>query len=80
VYQAIFRGGPFRYEQDGRVFGNYERRLPDAARGYYREYTVKTPGKSNRGARRIICGGPPTRPAACWYTVDHYASFQRIEP
>jgi ribonuclease len=72
-------GGP--YEKDGSVFGNRERLLPASPRGYYREYTVKTPGAKNRGARRIVCGGkPPTRPEACFYTADHYASFQRIAP
>lgn len=76
----IFAGGPFPYERDGIVFGNFEKRLPPEKRGYYREYTVTTPGLSHRGARRIVCGGlPPTRPAACWYSGDHYRSFQRIE-
>jgi ribonuclease T1 len=61
------------------VFGNRERQLPAQARGFYREYTVKTPGASNRGARRIVCGGKmPTAPEACYYTADHYASFRRI--
>ena len=79
VYRLIGRGGPFAYRQDGAVFGNYERRLPEQARGYYREYTVKTPGVSHRGARRIVCGGEVrTRPQACYYTQDHYESFRRI--
>lgn len=80
TYQAILNGGPFRHDKDGSVFGNRERLLPKARRGYYREYTVDTPGARNRGARRIVCGGETTRPAACWYTSDHYASFRQIAP
>jgi ribonuclease T1 len=77
--QLIRKGGPFAYAKDGSVFGNRERLLPANARGYYREYTVKTPGARNRGARRIVCGGSqPTKPDACYYTSDHYASFARI--
>jgi ribonuclease T1 len=74
----IHRGGPFRYDRDGIAFGNRERLLPPKPRGYYREYTVPTPGATTRGARRIICGGPPRTPDACWYTADHYQSFRRI--
>jgi ribonuclease T1 len=74
----IHRGGPFRYDRDGIVFGNREHLLPSKPRGHYREYTVPTPGVSTRGARRIICGGPPKAPEACWYTADHYQSFRRI--
>ncbi len=70
----IQRGGPFPHRQDGSVFGNREQRLPLRARGYYREYTVETPGASNRGARRIITGGDP--PQAWYYTSDHYQSFR----
>jgi len=80
TYQAIFNGGPFRYDKDGSVFGNRERQLPREARGHYREYTVETPGARNRGARRIVCGGMQKSPSACWYTADHYASFRRIVP
>jgi ribonuclease T1 len=81
TYRLILSGGPFPYSKDGSAFGNRERQLPPRARGYYREYTVKTPHARDRGGRRIICGGvPPTRPAACFYTDDHYASFRRIEP
>lgn len=80
TYQAIFNGGPFRHDKDGSVFGNRERLLPREARGHYREYTVDTPGARNRGARRIVCGGVPKTPSACWYTADHYASFRRIVP
>lgn len=79
VLGLIASGGPFPYHRDGVVFGNYEKRLPLRARGYYREYTVTTPGARNRGARRIVCGGENTRrPDACWYTADHYRSFRRI--
>ncbi|MEX1167937.1 MAG: ribonuclease [Hydrogenophaga sp.] len=79
VLVQIRKGGPFRYEKDGVVFGNRERLLPSQKRGYYREYTVPTPGLSHRGARRIVCGGlEPKLPDACFYTDDHYASFQLI--
>lgn len=81
THQLILKGGPFPYAKDGTVFGNRERLLPRQPRGYYREYTVKTPGSRDRGARRIVCGGsPPTQPQACYYTADHYASFNRIVP
>jgi len=76
----IRAGPPFPYERDGVAFGNREKLLPAKPRGYYREYTVKTPGASTRGARRIVCGGAPTAPDACWYTGDHYQSFARIVP
>jgi ribonuclease T1 len=77
--QLILRGGPFPYRKDGSTFGNRERQLPAKPRGFYKEYTVKTPGSSDRGARRIVCGGPrPAQPEACFYTADHYASFRRI--
>lgn len=79
VMEQIRQGGPFRYEKDGTVFGNRERLLPGARRGYYREYTVPTPGLSHRGARRIVCGGQKPRiPDACYYTEDHYSSFRLI--
>lgn len=79
THRLILAGGPFPYAKDGVVFGNRERLLPRKARGFYREYTVKTPGARNRGARRIVCGGtPPTAPEVCFYTDDHYASFKRI--
>lgn len=79
--RLIRSGGPFPYGKDGTTFGNRERLLPREPRGFYREYTVKTPGARNRGARRIVCGGdPPQAPKACYYTDDHYASFRRIVP
>lgn len=81
VLQRIRQGGPFPFEKDGTVFFNRERLLPPQKRGYYREYTVPTPGVPGRGARRIVCGGwTPTEPDACYYTADHYASFRRIVP
>lgn len=81
THELILKGGPFPYAKDGTVFGNRERLLAKQPRGYYREYTVRTPGSRDRGARRIVCGGtPPTQPQACYYTADHYASFQRIVP
>ena len=79
IYELIARGGPFPFEKDGAVFGNRERLLPIRHRGYYREYTVKTPGLSHRGTRRIVCGGEWKRPDTCYYTADHYASFRVIK-
>ena len=77
--RLIFAGGPFPHAKDGVVFGNFERVLPRRERGFYREYTVRTPGSRDRGTRRIVCGGnQPMRPDACFYTADHYASFQHI--
>jgi len=78
VLQRIQAGGPFTYERDGVVFGNREGLLPRHARGYYHEYTVPTPGARNRGARRIVCGGPKKLPEVCYYSADHYNSFARI--
>lgn len=79
VMAQIREGGPFRYEKDGTVFGNRERLLPSQKRGFYREYTVPTPGLSHRGARRIVCGGQqPREPESCFYTEDHYSSFRLI--
>lgn len=73
----IARGGPYPHRQDGNVFQNRERRLPARPRGYYREYTVRTPGERDRGARRIVTGGEP--PSEYWYSADHYRSFRRFE-
>lgn len=70
----IRKGGPFPYAKDGAVFGNREGILPWAKRGYYREYTVKTPGERTRGARRIVAG----RGGEYYYTDDHYNHFRRI--
>lgn len=79
MMKLIYAGGPFKFDKDGVVFGNRERILPAKARGFYREYTVKTPGERSRGARRIVCGGlQVTAPDACYYTDDHYASFRKI--
>ena len=70
----IDQSGPFPYQRDGAVFGNREGLLPKRERGYYREYTVKTPGARDRGARRIVAGRAGER----YYTDDHYRSFRRI--
>ena len=67
-------GGPFPYARDGAVFGNREGQLPKRKRGYYREYTVKTPGARDRGARRIVVG----EGGEVYYTDDHYRSFRRV--
>jgi len=75
-------GGPFPYAQDDSVFGNREKILPPRQRGYYREYTVKTPGARDRGARRIVAGTGTTGDARTsgeyYYSDDHYNSFRRI--
>ncbi|MFM7532189.1 MAG: ribonuclease domain-containing protein [Rubrivivax sp.] len=79
THRLILAGGPFPYEKDGTTFFNRERLLPARPRGFYREYTVRTPGSRDRGARRLVCGGePPTKPEVCYYTADHYASFSRV--
>ena len=75
----IREGGPYPYEKDGTIFGNYERKLPRQRRGYYTEYTVRTPRVRSRGARRIIAGGRDGRPTEFYYTDDHYQTFRRIE-
>ncbi len=67
--------GPFAHDEDGGVFGNRERLLPDRSRGYYREYTVETPGEGDRGPRRIVAGND----GDLYWTVDHYASFRQVE-
>lgn len=92
--KLIRSNGPFPHERDGITFGNYEKLLPPAPRGHYREYTVTTPGLNHRGARRIVVGcerqraasvvSGPLRLAQCrdggefYYTADHYRSFRRI--
>jgi ribonuclease T1 len=70
----IRKGGPFPFAKDAAVFGNREGLLPKQRRGYYREYTVKTPGSRTRGARRIIKGAG----GELFYTEDHYNTFRRI--
>jgi ribonuclease T1 len=82
--QLIQQGGPFPYkDKDGSTFGNREGNLPKQKRGYYTEYTVKTPYARNRGAKRIVAGkgntGDPATSGEYFYTDDHYASFKRIE-
>jgi ribonuclease T1 len=68
-------GGPFPYSQDGVVFDNNEHLLPAQPHGYYHEYTVATPGASDRATRRIVTG----RRGEYFYTADHYASFERVD-
>ena len=80
--QRIERGGPYEHREDGGVFQNREQRLPSRPRGYYREYTVDTPGARERGARRIVAGGgiPGQRATVeFFYSDDHYRSFRRID-
>jgi ribonuclease T1 len=74
----IRTGEALPYERDGVVFGNREHLLPAKPRGYYHEYTVKTPGAHTRGARRIVCGGAVASTTECYYSDDHYRSFKRI--
>ncbi|MFJ9645340.1 ribonuclease domain-containing protein [Streptomyces sp. NPDC101206] len=74
VLALIDEGGPYPYRQDGTVFGNFEKVLPRQERGYYREYTVKTPGERDRGPRRIVTG----RGGEFYYTDDHYDSFKAV--
>ena len=80
----IRKGGPYPYAKDGSIFSNRERILPIEPRGFYHEFTVKTPHARDRGARRVICGGAlvKQRPQVldtCYYTDDHYASFKKIK-
>lgn len=82
VLDRIVRGQPHPYPQDGGIFGNRERLLPTQPRGYYREYTVPTPGERDRGARRIVTGGATradAMPREFWYTADHYRSFRAFQ-
>jgi ribonuclease T1 len=93
THALILSGGPYPYAKDGSTFGNRERILPREKRGYYQEFTVKTPGSRDRGARRIVCGGfkaaavtaqasknSVPKPDTCFYTDDHYSSFRQITP
>lgn len=81
VTEDVEAGGPFEYPgKDGSTFFNRERLLPDESRGYYREYTVDTPGSRDRGARRIVTGGGETDPEVWYYTDDHYESFCEFAP
>ncbi|MEV0583050.1 ribonuclease domain-containing protein [Nonomuraea sp. NPDC050310] len=75
TWRLIQQGGPFPYRKDGVTFENRERLLPTRSRGYYREYTVPTPGRSDRGARRLVTG----RSSEVYYTSDHYRSFVSVD-
>ncbi|MFH7594637.1 ribonuclease domain-containing protein [Streptomyces racemochromogenes] len=74
VLALIDKGGPYAYRQDGTVFGNFEKVLPKQKRGYYHEYTVRTPGERDRGARRIVTG----EGGEFYYTDDHYETFKAV--
>ncbi|MFJ6053339.1 ribonuclease domain-containing protein [Streptomyces sp. NPDC092307] len=74
VLALIDKGGPYAYRQDGTVFGNFEKALPKQKRGYYHEYTVRTPGERDRGARRIVTG----EGGEFYYTDDHYDTFKAV--
>lgn len=74
VLALIDKGGPYAYRQDGTVFGNFEKALPKQKRGYYHEFTVRTPGERDRGARRIVTGGG----GEFYYTDDHYQTFKAV--
>ncbi|WP_168790060.1 ribonuclease [Paraburkholderia aromaticivorans] len=76
--RLIKAGGPFPFGEDGVVFRNSAGLLPQHPRGYYHTYTVRTPGSTDRGQRRIICGGPRRQTGDCYYTDDYYVSFKRI--
>jgi ribonuclease T1 len=76
--ELIKSGGPFPHDRDGVTFNNREKILPKAKRGHYKEYTVRTPGVKRRGARRIVCGGDQRAANECYYTADHYKTFQCI--
>jgi ribonuclease T1 len=74
--EQIEKGGPYAFDRDGIVFGNFEKRLPIKERGYYNEFTVKTPGVKHRGARRIVTGKGGEK----YYSDDHYKTFKRVVP
>lgn len=77
TWKLIQKGGPFPYPRDdGEVFQNRERVLPRKETGYYHEYTVRTPGSDDRGARRLITGGGHE----LYYTDDHYRTFVLVDP
>ena len=76
--ELIRHNGPFPFDRDGFVFENRERALPAKPRGYYHEYTVKTPGVRGRGAIRIVCGGDQAPVRECYFSDDHYRTFRRI--
>jgi ribonuclease T1 len=76
--RLIKAGGPFPFSEDGVLFRNSASMLPQHPRGYYRAYTVRTPGSTDRGQRRVVCGGPRKHVTDCYYTEDYYASFKRI--
>jgi ribonuclease T1 len=76
--ELIRSNGPFPFDRDGIVFGNREHALPGKPRGYYREYTVKTPGVRSRGTTRIVCGADQPSARECYYSDDHYRTFRRI--
>jgi ribonuclease T1 len=76
--RLIKAGGPFPFGEDGVLFRNSALLLPNHPRGYYHTYTVRTPGSTDRGQRRIVCGGPRRQTGDCYYTDDYYASFKRI--
>lgn len=76
--RLIKAGGPFPFADDGVLFRNTALLLPKHPRGYYHTYTVRTPGMTDRGQRRIVCGGPRRQTDECYYTEDYYASFKRI--
>jgi ribonuclease T1 len=76
--RLIKAGGPYPYKDDGVLFRNSAGLLPQQPRGYYHAYTVRTPGATDRGQRRIVCGGPRRQTGECYYTDDYYASFKRI--
>jgi len=76
--RLIKAGGPFPYGDDGVLFRNSALLLPKHPRGYYHTYTVRTPGATDRGQRRIVCGGPRRQTGDCYYTDDYYVSFKRI--
>jgi ribonuclease T1 len=76
--RLIKAGGPFPFSEDGVMFRNSAGLLPQHPRGYYRTYTVRTPGSTDRGQRRVICGGARRQISDCYYTDDYYVSFRRI--